>query len=236
VLEQRILVAGTSSDPGLKRLEDAIVGSGWQVMALESPGEIDFALGAERIAASVFDAARFEELFLTRLRRRHAGRRWVAWTAGYASGRTAGLLARGADEVLNGTMGDAEVRARLLRVLEHRHESSGVVTGGLHIDGDEGIASWQGVELALTAREREVLEALARAAGRPVRREALYREVWGFAMARGDRTVDVNVKRLRAKLGAVAPGLAIRTHPGVGYRLEIEEPARLPATPVVTEL
>jgi len=34
----------------------------------------------------------------------------------------------------------------------------------------------------------------------------------------------------------VAPGLAIRTHPGIGYRLEVDEPAVLPATPVVTEL
>jgi DNA-binding response OmpR family regulator len=206
------------------------------VIAFDSPGEIDFALRAERISAGVFDAARFEELFLARLRRRHPGRRWVAWTAGYASGRTADLLARGADEVLNGTMGDAELRGRLLRVLEHRPESAGVVAGGLHIDGEAGTASWRGEQLALTAREREVLEALARAAGKPVRREALYREVWGFAMARGDRTVDVNVKRLRAKLGAVAPGLTIRTHTGVGYRLEIEEPAVLATMPVVTEL
>jgi DNA-binding response OmpR family regulator len=45
-------------------------------------------------------------------------------------------------------------------------------------------------------------------------------------MARGDRTVDVNVKRLREKLGAsVGPPLAIETEPGVGYRLVVAEPA-----------
>ena len=62
---------------------------------------------------------------------------------------------------------------------------------------------------------------LAESAGRTVPRERLYRQVWGYTMARGDRSVDVNVKRLRDKLAAV-PGMAveIRTQAGVGYRLE----------------
>ncbi len=80
----------------------------------------------------------------------------------------------------------------------------------------------------LTQREREVLHVLAEARGRTVRREAIYRHVWGYTMARGDRSVDVNVRRLRAKLLHLeANEIAIRTHPGVGYRLEV---ATVPVT------
>ena len=58
------------------------------------------------------------------------------------------------------------------------------------------------------------MQALATSAGRTVRRDRLNRQVWGYAMARGDRTVDVNGKRLRAKLAGVARGrLEIRTQP-----------------------
>ena len=61
-------------------------------------------------------------------------------------------------------------------------------------------------------------------------REILYKRVWGYAMARGDRSVDVNVKRLRGKLAKVAgTALEIKTQPGIGYRLELaaeREPAR----------
>jgi DNA-binding response OmpR family regulator len=54
-----------------------------------------------------------------------------------------------------------------------------------------------------------------------VRREVLYRLVWGWAMPRGDRTVDVNVKRLRDKLQRSGAEVEIRTHPGVGYALDV---------------
>jgi DNA-binding response OmpR family regulator len=235
VAARRILLSGAAGDPALGRLAGRLADEGWEVIESESPGEIDFSLGAQRIGACVFDAARYESLFLGRMRRRHAGRTWVAWTPGYSSTRTAELLAAGAAEVLNGAMSDAELLARLLRVGETRREGAGLETGGLRIDGESGVVSWDGVELPLTAREREVLEVLARAAGKTVRREVVYREVWGFSMARGDRTVDVNVKRLRAKLAAASAGVRIVTHPGIGYRLEVEEP--VPAlAPLVTGL
>jgi DNA-binding response OmpR family regulator len=76
----------------------------------------------------------------------------------------------------------------------------------------------------LTPRERDVLYVLARASGATLRREAIYRAVWGYAMARGDRSVDVNVKRLRDKLAAeVGAPLSIETEPGVGYRLVVSQ-------------
>lgn len=231
---RRILVAGISADAVLARLGKALSRQSWDVIESESSGEIDYVIGAERIAACVFDAARYEALFLQRLRRRHSGAVLIAWTAGYSSARSTELLVAGAAEVLNGAMGEPELIARIERAVLPRRPAGEVAVGPLRIDAETGVASWAGKEIALTRRERELLETLARAAGRTVRREFVYREVWGFAMARGDRTVDVNVKRLRARLAAAAPGLRIETHPGVGYRLEVDI---VPAdSPVVTQL
>jgi DNA-binding response OmpR family regulator len=72
-------------------------------------------------------------------------------------------------------------------------------------------------------------------------REDIYQRVWGYTMARGDRSVDVFVRKLRAKLEAVSPGWRyVHTHFGVGYRfgaepvVEVREPDRriAPADPV----
>jgi len=76
--------------------------------------------------------------------------------------------------------------------------------------------------LELTAREFEILHLLAQA-DRVLRREEIYERVWGYAMAHGDRSVDVFVRKLRQKLGAASPGWSyIHTHFGVGYRFSPE--------------
>ena len=54
-------------------------------------------------------------------------------------------------------------------------------------------------------------------------REEIYQRVWGYAMARGDRSVDVFVRKLRQKLEKASPGWRyIHTHFGVGYRFNPE--------------
>ena len=54
-------------------------------------------------------------------------------------------------------------------------------------------------------------------------REEIYERVWGYAMARGDRSVDVFVRKLRQKLEKASPGWRyIHTHFGVGYRFAAE--------------
>jgi DNA-binding response OmpR family regulator len=74
------------------------------------------------------------------------------------------------------------------------------------------------VSLELTAREFEILELLARLE-RVMPREEIYERVWGYAMAHGDRSVDVFVRKLRQKLRAASPTWTyIHTHFGVGYR------------------
>jgi len=75
----------------------------------------------------------------------------------------------------------------------------------------------------LTARELDLLTALARRAGRIVSREELYEAVWGGPWRKSDRSVDVYVGKLRQKLDDALGGVRlIHTHFGFGYRLEQE--------------
>jgi DNA-binding response OmpR family regulator len=81
----------------------------------------------------------------------------------------------------------------------------------------------------LTSREFEILHLLSRTE-RVLRREEIYERVWGYAMAHGDRSVDVFVRKLRQKLRIASPRWSyIQTHFGVGYRLapEPDEGAQL---------
>jgi DNA-binding response OmpR family regulator len=76
--------------------------------------------------------------------------------------------------------------------------------------------------LELTAREFEILHLLSQS-DRVLRREEIYERVWGYAMAHGDRSVDVFVRKLRQKLrSASREWNYIHTHFGVGYRFAPE--------------
>jgi DNA-binding response OmpR family regulator len=95
------------------------------------------------------------------------------------------------------------------------------------------------LSLELTAREFEILYLLTQS-DRVLRREEIYERVWGYAMAHGDRSVDVFVRKLRQKLRGASPEWSyIHTHFGVGYRFapdrdggEEEQTGRAPvATP-----
>ncbi|MGD9571010.1 MAG: response regulator transcription factor [Thermoleophilia bacterium] len=117
----------------------------------------------------------------------------------------------------------ARVNAHLRRVESHRRpDGSGVIeTDGLVVDPDQVQAFVDGRPVGLTPREFEVLHALARAEGKPIARERVYREVWGYEMMRGDRSVDVFVRKVRQKLATARPEITyVQTHYGVGYRFE----------------
>jgi DNA-binding response OmpR family regulator len=82
----------------------------------------------------------------------------------------------------------------------------------------------------LTRREFEVLFQLALHTGEVVQRERLYREVWGYEMPRGSRSLDTVMRKLRAKLREVSPGwVYMHTHRGVGYRFEARRAPRVGA-------
>jgi DNA-binding winged helix-turn-helix (wHTH) protein len=58
-----------------------------------------------------------------------------------------------------------------------------------------------------------------------IEREEIYQRVWGYAMAHGDRSVDVFVRKVRQKLETASPDWSyIHTHFGVGYRFQPERP------------
>jgi two-component system response regulator VicR len=122
----------------------------------------------------------------------------------------------------------ARVQAHLRRVESHRQPdgSQTIEVGPLAIDPEQVQAFVDGRSVGLTPREFEVLYALARAKGKPVPRERVYREVWGYEMMRGDRSVDVFVRKVRQKLSAACPDISfVQTHYGVGYRFEPAEAA-----------
>jgi two-component system alkaline phosphatase synthesis response regulator PhoP len=94
-----------------------------------------------------------------------------------------------------------------------------VTEGRLEILSAEHTVLLDGVPLVLTVRELALLNELVSHRDRVLTRDELYRAVWGAEMRSSDRSVDVYVSRLRAKLGEVVPGKAfIHTHFGLGYR------------------
>ena len=98
-----------------------------------------------------------------------------------------------------------------------------IEVGELAIQLPDGLVRVCGRVVMLSVREFELLLALARADGRIVSREQLYLEVWGKSLAKRDRSVDVYVHKLRAKLEAACPDARfIHTHVGFGYRLARE--------------
>ena len=125
----------------------------------------------------------------------------------------------GADDVMLHTAGPGEVDARLrLAIGRMAPAASGEIrSGDLAIDEATYSARLRGHALDLTFKEFELLKFLAQYPGRVFTRAQLLQEVWGYDYFGGTRTVDVHVRRLRAKLGAEHEAL-IGTVRNVGYR------------------
>jgi DNA-binding response OmpR family regulator len=137
-----------------------------------------------------------------------------------------GLIALSAewvvDDIVLDTAGPAELDARLRLAIE-RHSASADPTpehvdiGDLTIDETTYTARLSGNPLDLTYKEFELLKFLAQHPGRVFTRSHLVQEVWGYDYFGGTRTVDVHVRRLRAKLGPEHEAL-IGTVRNVGYK------------------
>ena len=98
-----------------------------------------------------------------------------------------------------------------------------VEVGGLAVRPDRFQAFAGDVSADLTRREFELIQLLAEREGQVLPREEIYERVWGYAMAHGDRSVDVFVRKLRQKLEKVSPDWRyIHTHFGIGYRFAAE--------------
>jgi DNA-binding response OmpR family regulator len=97
--------------------------------------------------------------------------------------------------------------------------SSPLVGGRLESRPEEHAALVDGRPLSLTMRELQLLVTLSDHPQRIMTREELFAAVWGSEPRPDDRSVDVYVSRLRAKLGEALPGQQlIHTHNGIGYR------------------
>lgn len=146
----------------------------------------------------------------------------------------------GVDDVLLASAGPAEVEARLRlavgRLTQAAAGSSGglIKAGELTIDPDTYAAKLKGRPLDLTYKEFELLKFLSQHPGRVFTRDQLLREVWGYDYFGGTRTVDVHVRRLRAKLGSEYESM-IGTVRQVGYKFVVP-PARSLPEPAMEEL
>ncbi len=147
-------------------------------------------------------------------------------------------LRLGADDWIIKPSHPEEVAARIEAVVRRRRrsrpqtDSGPMVAGEIEIRADQFQAFVAGRSLNLTRREFELVQTLAEACGRVIEREDIYQRVWGYAMAHGDRSVDVFVRKLRSKLQQHSPGWSyIHTHFGVGYRFEPE-----PLAPAAAEV
>jgi DNA-binding response OmpR family regulator len=138
-------------------------------------------------------------------------------------------LRLGADDWLTKPCHPEELIARVESVVRRRRRLEGstavepLLAGEVEIQRDQYQAFVDGISIDLTRREFELIELLAASGGRVLEREFIYQRLWGYAMVRGDRSVDVFVRKLRQKLERVSPQWRyIHTHFGIGYRFAAE--------------
>lgn len=152
----------------------------------------------------------------------------VTMNGGTVSQRVRGLRS-GADDWINKPCHPEEVIARVEAVVRRRTTGRGgslddsTIAGEVEIRPDLFQAFVGGESIGLTRREFELLALLVGRQGNVLERETIYQQVWGYAMAHGDRSVDVFVRKLRHKLASHSPSFRyIHTHFGIGYRFDAE--------------
>ena len=231
----RLRVAVIDDDSGFvhvlsKRLE----GMGWQSRVLASAPPLE-ELVAQRLNALIVDpsclGARGWE-FLEQVCSSLPGLGVLVCTGRSTVAQRVRGLRLGADDWVTKPCHPQEVIARVEAVARRRRraqmqaETGPLVVGELEIRLDQFQAFAGGGSAELTRREFEVLQLLVDAQGQVLQREEIYQRVWGYAMAHGDRSVDVFVRKLRHKLERSSPDWTyIHTHFGIGYRFEAQLPA-----------
>src|SRR5215203_3680759 len=230
--EMRIAIL--DSDSGFVRVLVKRAGDlGWQYRRLEGAPRPD-ELVPMRVNALVVDLAMLgpgASDYLDRVSATLPGLAIVVCTGRSTVAQRVRALRAGADDWITKPCHPEEVLARVEAVVRRRKraservETGPLVAGELEIRADQFQAFIGGLSVDLTRREFELLELLAQAQGKVLQREEIYQAVWGYAMAHGDRSVDVFVRKVRQKLETASPDWSyIHTHFGVGYRFQPERP------------
>jgi DNA-binding response OmpR family regulator len=204
---------------------------GWQYRLLASPVPPD-AVVAMRLNAIVIDLAALGPPawdYLERLCSSIPGLGVIVCTGQSTVAQRVRGLRLGADDWLAKPCHPEELIARVEAVVRRRRRAEArvggapLVVGEVEIRADQFQAFVAGRSLDLTRREFELIRLLAEGAGQVLPRDEIYQRVWGYAMAHGDRSVDVFVRKLRQKLESASPQWRyIHTHFGIGYRLAAE--------------
>ena len=225
-------------DPGFMHvLTKRLQALGWDHRTLSSPVTVDALVGM-RLNALVVDLAVVGPdgwEYLERVCGRLGGLAVVVCTGPSSVSQRVRGLRLGADAWVTKPCHPEELICVIEAALRrHRRTTlpvldSPTMIGELTIRHDLHQVYAGEVSVDLTAREFEILHLLSQS-DRVLRREEIYERVWGYAMAHGDRSVDVFVRKLRQKLRQASPSWSyIHTHFGVGYRFapvrDVEEGA-----------
>jgi DNA-binding response OmpR family regulator len=218
------------SDSGFVRVLVKRAGDlGWQYRRLEAPPRTEEFV-AMRVNALVVDLALMGPGawdFLERVSSALPALGIVVCTGRSTVSQRVRGLRLGADDWVTKPCHPEEVLARVEAVVRRRKRASArvetgpLVAGELEIRADQFQAFVGSRSVDLTRREFEVLQLLAGTEGKVLQREEIYQAVWGYAMAHGDRSVDVFIRKVRQKLEKASPAWNyIHTHFGVGYRFD----------------
>jgi DNA-binding response OmpR family regulator len=229
---QPLRLAVIDTDSGfLQVLDKRLERLGWEHRTLGSAVPVE-TIVAMRLSALVIDLAVLGPGawdYLDRVCSELPGLGVVVCTGQSTVAQRVRGLRLGADDWLTKPCHPEELIARVEAVVRRRRrtdarqERGPVAAGELEIRSDRFQAFVDGSSVDLTRREFELIELLSASEGRVLEREEIYQRVWGYAMARGDRSVDVFVRKLRQKLEKASPDWRyIHTHFGVGYRFAAE--------------
>lgn len=139
----------------------------------------------------------------------------IATARGDETDRIVGLEL-GADDYVVKPFSVRELAARIRAISRRRRSDPDVGGGRVNVDRSRRVATVDGVELDLTAKEFDLLVVLAEEPGRAVPRQELFARVWDPVWVGTGKTLDVHIAALRRKMGT--PDL-IETVRGIGYRL-----------------
>jgi DNA-binding response OmpR family regulator len=139
----------------------------------------------------------------------------IATARGDETDRIVGLEL-GADDYVVKPFSVRELAARIRAISRRRRTDPDVGGGRVTVDRSRRVATVDGSELDLTAKEFDLLVVLAEEPGRAVPRQELFARVWDPVWVGTGKTLDVHIAALRRKMGT--PDL-IETVRGIGYRL-----------------